>query len=503
MVGVEAASTLLVFTLSLRFGMGGIGRYDLCLTGAAVLGVSGWAISSQPVVATACVVAADAVGVALMLPKTWRDPWSETLSTYALAGTAGVLSAGRRGRDGREPPSLSRVFRDREREHRRRHRVSPPETHDVRARDLRLSASRARPGEVAYAGSSTGGSRMPRGLGVVLSLAMAAPAYAQTPSAPAGVTVLKAARLFDGTRDTTVARRRGRRRGGAHQGRGRRPGRASGRHRDRPGRRDAAARLHRRAHPPHRRVERQLVPGRGRGPAPQRAGAGHPRHRVRAAHAHGRLHHRARRGRAATSSTWRCATRSRAGVVPGPRMLVAGQRARGARRPLRRHGLPVPALRPRDRASPTASPAVPTPSATPCASQVKYGADVIKVCATGGVLSLGDEVDTPQLTQAEMDAIVDEAHRLRKKTAAHAHGAEGAKVAIRAGIDSIEHGSFLDDEAAADDEGARAPTWCRRAWPCEYAAAAAAQLPARDRGQGQGGGDGALGLVSSARCRRA
>lgn len=79
--------------------------------------------------------------------------------------------------------------------------------------------------------------------------------------------------------------------------------------------------------------------------------------------------------------------------------------------------------------------------------QVKYGADVIKVCATGGVLSLSDEVDTPQITQDEMNAIVEEAHRLRKKTAAHAHGAEGAKVAIRAGIDSIEHGSFLDDEA--------------------------------------------------------
>ncbi len=78
---------------------------------------------------------------------------------------------------------------------------------------------------------------------------------------------------------------------------------------------------------------------------------------------------------------------------------------------------------------------------------VKYGADVIKVCATGGVLSLSDEVDTPQLTQQEMDALVDEAHRLRKRTAAHAHGAEGAKVAIRAGIDSIEHGSFLDREA--------------------------------------------------------
>jgi len=77
----------------------------------------------------------------------------------------------------------------------------------------------------------------------------------------------------------------------------------------------------------------------------------------------------------------------------------------------------------------------------------KYGADVIKTCATGGVLSLTDDVDTPQLTQAELDAIVNEAHALRLKTAAHAHGAEGAKRAIRAGIDSIEHGTFLDDEA--------------------------------------------------------
>ena len=79
--------------------------------------------------------------------------------------------------------------------------------------------------------------------------------------------------------------------------------------------------------------------------------------------------------------------------------------------------------------------------------QVKYGADIIKICATGGVLSLADEVDTAQLTQDEMNAIVDEAHRLHKKVAAHAHGAEGAKTAIRAGVDSIEHGSFLDDEA--------------------------------------------------------
>ncbi len=77
----------------------------------------------------------------------------------------------------------------------------------------------------------------------------------------------------------------------------------------------------------------------------------------------------------------------------------------------------------------------------------KYGADMIKVCASGGVLSPTDDVDTPQLTQEELNAIVDEAHALRRKTAAHAHGAEAAKRAIRAGIDSIEHGTFLDDEA--------------------------------------------------------
>ena len=124
--------------------------------------------------------------------------------------------------------------------------------------------------------------------------------------------------------------------------------------------------------------------------------------------------------------------------------------------------------------------------------EIKYGADVIKVCATGGVLSLTDEVDTPQLTQAEMDAIVDEAHRLRKKTAAHAHGAEGAKVAIRAGIDSIEHGSFLDDEAlrmmkergtyfvptlmAGEYAGGRKST---RTYPPEIAAKAKAALESR------------------------
>jgi imidazolonepropionase-like amidohydrolase len=78
---------------------------------------------------------------------------------------------------------------------------------------------------------------------------------------------------------------------------------------------------------------------------------------------------------------------------------------------------------------------------------IKYGADVIKTCASGGVLSPTDDVDVPQLSQAELDALVDEAHTLHRKTAAHSHGAESSKRAIKAGIDSIEHGTFLDDEA--------------------------------------------------------
>src|SRR5687767_7757130 len=80
--------------------------------------------------------------------------------------------------------------------------------------------------------------------------------------------------------------------------------------------------------------------------------------------------------------------------------------------------------------------------------QVKYGADVIKTCATGGVLSEGDAVGTTQYGDDEMQAMVDEAHRHERKVAAHAHGAEGIKIATRAGVASIEHGSFLDEEGA-------------------------------------------------------
>jgi imidazolonepropionase-like amidohydrolase len=80
--------------------------------------------------------------------------------------------------------------------------------------------------------------------------------------------------------------------------------------------------------------------------------------------------------------------------------------------------------------------------------QAKYGADVIKMCATGGVLSEGDAVGVQQYTYEEMKALVDEATKLERKVAAHAHGAEGIKTAVRAGVASIEHGSFLDEEGA-------------------------------------------------------
>ncbi|HJT81424.1 MAG TPA: amidohydrolase family protein [Chthoniobacterales bacterium] len=81
--------------------------------------------------------------------------------------------------------------------------------------------------------------------------------------------------------------------------------------------------------------------------------------------------------------------------------------------------------------------------------EVKNGADVIKAAVSGGVLSLADEVDVPQFTPDEMKALVDETHRLRKKIAVHCHGDQAAKEAIAAGVDSIEHGSFLKPDTLA------------------------------------------------------
>ena len=79
-------------------------------------------------------------------------------------------------------------------------------------------------------------------------------------------------------------------------------------------------------------------------------------------------------------------------------------------------------------------------------AQIKYGVDVIKLLATGGVLSQGDKPGAEQLTYEEMKVAVEEAHRTGRKVAAHAHGTQGIKDAVRAGVDSIEHGSLLDAE---------------------------------------------------------
>ncbi len=80
---------------------------------------------------------------------------------------------------------------------------------------------------------------------------------------------------------------------------------------------------------------------------------------------------------------------------------------------------------------------------------IKYGADLIKVCATGGVLSKGDDPNASQYTLEEMKAIVADAHRLGRKVAAHAHGAQGVIWASEAGVDSVEHGHLMNDAAVA------------------------------------------------------
>ncbi len=132
------------------------------------------------------------------------------------------------------------------------------------------------------------------------------------------------------------------------------------------------------------------------------------------------------------------------GVVPGPRMLVCvhGLGATGGHADT--NGLRHDIFPPRDPTEGIAN--GPDGFREAVRFQVKYGADVIKFCASGGVLSLADEVDTPQLTLLEMTALCDEAHRLRKKVACHCHGDQAARDAVLAGVDSIEHGSFLSED---------------------------------------------------------
>jgi imidazolonepropionase-like amidohydrolase len=133
-----------------------------------------------------------------------------------------------------------------------------------------------------------------------------------------------------------------------------------------------------------------------------------------------------------------------AGMIPGPRMLVSNYAIGSTGGHADQD--PVPAQR-----IAVAGPLQgvcngPAECRAAVRYQIKYGADVIKFMPSGGVLSLSDPVDAPELSQEEMNAIVSEAHAWGRKVAAHCHGDTAAKMAIAAGIDSIEHGSFLKDD---------------------------------------------------------
>jgi hypothetical protein len=94
MSGAQALLTGLVFILAIRRGVGGLSATDVLLTAMAAAGVVGWLVCDEPTVATAAVVAADLLGAAMMMPKTYRDPTSETLASFALASVGGALAAG-------------------------------------------------------------------------------------------------------------------------------------------------------------------------------------------------------------------------------------------------------------------------------------------------------------------------------------------------------------------------------------------------------------------------
>jgi hypothetical protein len=94
MAGVQAVLTSLIFALSIRWGEGGLSRAEVVMIAIAFGGVIGWIAVDEPLVATICVVAADLVGAAMMVPKTYRDPESETLVTFAFASLGGALAAG-------------------------------------------------------------------------------------------------------------------------------------------------------------------------------------------------------------------------------------------------------------------------------------------------------------------------------------------------------------------------------------------------------------------------
>jgi hypothetical protein len=94
MAGTQAVLTTGIFVLAVRLGSGGVSAADLLMITVAATGVAGWLIADKPVIATLCVVAADLIAAALMVPKTYRDPGSETLSTFAFASLGGALAVG-------------------------------------------------------------------------------------------------------------------------------------------------------------------------------------------------------------------------------------------------------------------------------------------------------------------------------------------------------------------------------------------------------------------------
>ncbi len=94
MAGVQAVLTSVIFGLSIRWGEGGLSPAEMVMIAIAGAGVVGWVVVDEPLVATLCVVVADLVGAAMMVPKTYRDPESETLVTFAFASLGGALAAG-------------------------------------------------------------------------------------------------------------------------------------------------------------------------------------------------------------------------------------------------------------------------------------------------------------------------------------------------------------------------------------------------------------------------
>lgn len=129
------------------------------------------------------------------------------------------------------------------------------------------------------------------------------------------------------------------------------------------------------------------------------------------------------------------------GIIDGPRMLVSGPPLGITGGHCDNNLLPYELSRPSQGVVDS-----PWEARKKVRENRKFGADLIKFCATGGVMSKNTDVNAKQFTFQEMEAIVEEAHNHGMKVAAHAHGLEGIKTAINAGVDSVEHSSFIDEE---------------------------------------------------------